>query len=1362
MRKRLLALVLALCLVVSMAVPGYAAQIMPSEMDIYLTMSAFRSTHPEGTPWTNENSYTWKGSVGVVEIGYGCAAFAYMLSDAVFGELPARQITEFSYDDIRPGDVLRVNGDTHSVIVLQVTPLGAVIAEGNYMGTVHWDRRMSKAEVEAADYVLSRYPLEYTHAEQTVYTEDTQAYNHMTLLKKSFPEGMHWGYDYNYFWKGGNGEFLDEGYGSYAFAFMLSDAIFGDLPARTLEVDEISDLRSGDLIMTNYGSVFLVRERLGTAVSLVYGEDGAEVTWDYQVKAENLENFIYMALTRYPAEDPGQGSTDPSEPGTDDPSTGTGEEVGGLEKDARDAMNALRETYPEGTPWGGNDSYTWNGSNLTGYGCAAFAMILSDGAFGELPAREVTDFTVEDIRTGDILEMDGYTVIVLEDHDDYVVVAEGEYNGGIHWDRVISAEEIQAADCTLTTRYPEGTEEDPESEEGKPVYSGNVIAEGNCGRPVNGVFQPNVKWLVTDQNEMVFYGEGTAYHNTLWNNYTADIESFRVEKGVDGFFSTSFADCDNIKTVYLPVGFQTMPNYFFKSCDGLTEIRLPEGLSYLGVEAFRGCANLTTVHIPSTASIYDGAFQDCDKLTNVNIAYGVRSISRDAFSWCDALTHIDLPDSLEYIGDSAFRDSALESVVIPDSVTEIGDYAFSDNGNLKSVHIPAGVTEWGDAVFAYNEALENVTFAEGITTLGAQIFGGCGALRNMRLPDTLTAIPPNMFLDSGVIAVEIPQSVTQVGAGAFSSCYELRYLGIPATLTEIPQGAFSGTGEDIWDGGQLLVVYGGTEAQWEALSAGHIGLEYAEVLFLTAGDPCPHPYVVEIPAVEATCQGAGLTSGERCARCGVDTVAQQATEKADHYYFANAKYTGVCAWCGQKDDRPDDTVILLDTCGGNTFFRIYRNGHMEIFGEGDMTEDMYLYRPWQVYSDHITSVEILPGVTSISANAFTGMPNLKTAVLPDTVRSVGNSAFRASGLEQVNLPEGLEHLGDYAFHQTRLREVVLPASLTSMGQECFSCNPMLRSAVIPNVSTMVLGFATFRYCTNLVDVQIGEKVTQLEGSNFENTRYLRSIMDENGCCVINGVLLEYLGRGTQVHVPEGVTRVADAAFGRKHVENVYLPSTLLGIDNSAFARSTGLKRLVIPANVEYIEAFFLYNSEVEEVVFLGDVPEIDKQAFQGATVTAYYPYGNSTWTSSVRKNYGGSITWVESQPCQHENVKTVPGVPATCEQTGTGESTVCLDCGAAVSEAAVLPKLPHDFQNGKCSMCAAEETEAALLGDVNGDGKVSNVDAMLALQFFAGIVDETTVDTSAGDVNGDGKITNVDAMLILQYFAGIITQFPKE
>ncbi|MCM1112727.1 MAG: leucine-rich repeat protein [Muribaculum sp.] len=123
------------------------------EKEIYDAIIAMKDKYPEGTPWTNDNYYAWKG--GIYSGGYGCAGFAFMLSDAAFGSAPARQHTD--PNAVRVGDIARINGNTHSVIILEVRSDSVIVAEGNYNSSVHWGREISRSTLEDATYFITRY-----------------------------------------------------------------------------------------------------------------------------------------------------------------------------------------------------------------------------------------------------------------------------------------------------------------------------------------------------------------------------------------------------------------------------------------------------------------------------------------------------------------------------------------------------------------------------------------------------------------------------------------------------------------------------------------------------------------------------------------------------------------------------------------------------------------------------------------------------------------------------------------------------------------------------------------------------------------------------------------------------------------------------------------------------------------------------------------------------------------------------------------------------------------------------------------------------------------------------------------------------
>lgn len=74
-------------------------------------------------------------------------------------------------------------------------------------------------------------------------------------------------------------------------------------------------------------------------------------------------------------------------------------------------------------------------------------------------------------------------------------------------------------------------------------------------------------------------------------------------------------------------------------------------------------------------------------------------------------------------------------------------------------------------------------------------------------------------------------------------------------------------------------------------------------------------------------------------------------------------------------------------------------------------------------------------------------------------------------------------------------------------------------------------------------------------------------------------------------------------------------------------------------------------------------------------------------------------------------------------------------------------------------ICTAGASVFARQGDVDGNGTINIIDAMLLAQYAAGTYDGP-VDREIGDVNWDGKINIIDAMLVAQFSAGTIDDFP--
>jgi len=119
-----------------------------TDEEAHKKLIALKKSYPEGKRWTNSNGYSRPGITG-----YGCAAFAFIAQDTVFGKsAPRNTYDTYTWDELRVGDHIRMysnNGSEHSVIILSVEDDHITVCEGNYNSSIHWGRVIEEDELES-------------------------------------------------------------------------------------------------------------------------------------------------------------------------------------------------------------------------------------------------------------------------------------------------------------------------------------------------------------------------------------------------------------------------------------------------------------------------------------------------------------------------------------------------------------------------------------------------------------------------------------------------------------------------------------------------------------------------------------------------------------------------------------------------------------------------------------------------------------------------------------------------------------------------------------------------------------------------------------------------------------------------------------------------------------------------------------------------------------------------------------------------------------------------------------------------------------------------------------------------------------
>ena len=219
----------------------------------------------------------------------GTRAFAYYISDQIFGDLDYDKIDAPEAEELRVGDIIRI-GSNQYAIVRDYVDRGdtecAYVCIDEDDGVYEDDCKIS--EIDCA----------YTRYLDKISTDDLED-NVIADLEdfrdsKKYDEGVEW--DEKYYDSDELGE--ASGYDE-SFAFELSDDLFGNRDHDVMDWSDIDEyLRVGDIIYDEDGDVYGVVTQVQLSrdrVRYVGLDSDNEIVWDQTVKPDDIDEFI----TRY-------------------------------------------------------------------------------------------------------------------------------------------------------------------------------------------------------------------------------------------------------------------------------------------------------------------------------------------------------------------------------------------------------------------------------------------------------------------------------------------------------------------------------------------------------------------------------------------------------------------------------------------------------------------------------------------------------------------------------------------------------------------------------------------------------------------------------------------------------------------------------------------------------------------------------------------------------------------------------------------------------------------------------------------------------------------------------------------------------
>ena len=196
-----------------------------------------------------------------------------------------------------------------------------------------------------------------------------------------------------------------------------------------------------------------------------------------------------------------------------------------------------------------------------------------------------------------------------------------------------------------------------------------------------------------------------------------------------------------------------IPAEMFYDDDNLQSITIPEGVETIGTKAFNRCSNLTSVSLPTTLATIEentsyGAFEDCSQLKAIDLSgcENLKAIPDKCFSSCNRVTSLKLPDNLESIGQDAFNklgsNSEVESLILPASLTSLGYRSF-ESSKIKTVTLYSNLKSSISTEAFYGGTVTNVIFEDG-SNPALTMFVSC----NITTITSKSTTPPDLCLDS--------------------------------------------------------------------------------------------------------------------------------------------------------------------------------------------------------------------------------------------------------------------------------------------------------------------------------------------------------------------------------------------------------------------------------------------------------------------------------------------------------------------------------------------------------------------------------------------------------------------------------------
>lgn len=297
------------------------------------------------------------------------------------------------------------------------------------------------------------------------------------------------------------------------------------------------------------------------------------------------------------------------------------------------------------------------------------------------------------------------------------------------------------------------------------------------------------------------------------------------------------------------------------------------------------------------------------------------------------------------------------------------------------------------------------------------------------------------------------------------------------------------------------------------------------------------------------------------------------------------------------------------SCGDNlTWYYDLDTQELTISGTGPMNNYNYRTAPWYSFADSIRTLTLEEGVTRIGTAAFFGLDEIRSVVIPDSVKEINNYAFDCEKLSSITLGNGLERIGRYAFDGSAYynNTSTYPNNCLILGNWIIAVDYNVTVKIPANIVGVADGLFEFMYKVSVMSGN--EKFVSDLNATFTSD-YTTLLHARNGYYMLPDTLKviypsAFSGLSNKtITLPNSVEVIGNSAFyACESLTYMVIPEGVKRIESSTFAVCSKLRTVTLPASVQYIgPSAFAWCSSLTSIKLPDGIPYISNYTFERCT-----------------------------------------------------------------------------------------------------------------------------------------------------------------